>query len=80
MFGHRSRFEARRQHSARDAKITSLYRGTCGVQLPTGQTIKRVQLVNGASWAVGTWVKIERVEQDWQVIGVGTNFTEVVES
>lgn len=77
MFGHRSRFEARRQHSARDAQITALYRGTCDVQLPTGRTLKRVHFAIGSTWPVGTWVKIERVEQDWQVIGIGSSFTEV---
>lgn len=79
MWGMRFRQEARRQHTARDAKITALYRGTCDVQLPTGATIKRVHFASGNTWPVGTWVKIERVGEDWQVIGIGSSFTEVYE-
>lgn len=79
MWGMRFRQEARRQHTARDAKITALYRGTCDVQLPTGATIKRVQFASGNTWPVDTWVKIERVGEDWQVIGIGSSFTEVYE-
>lgn len=76
-WGMRFRQEARRQHTARDAKITALYRGTCDVQLPTGATLKRVHFASGNTWPVGTWVKIERVGVNWQVIGIGSSFTEV---
>ena len=69
--------EARRQHSSRDAKITAVYRGTCDVQLPSGQKLSRVHFASGIVWPIGTWVKIERVENDWQVIGIGSSFTEV---
>lgn len=67
--------EAAEQLSSRVAKITALRGGRCDVLLPNGRTMKAIHFAMGVTLPINTWVQIERVGQDWQVIGFGMAFT-----
>lgn len=69
--------EARQQKSSMVAKIIRLSRGRCDVQLPDGREMRGIHFALGYSWPIDTWVVIERVRNDWQVIGNGPHASEV---
>lgn len=70
--------EARRQRSSITVKIIALSRGRCDVQLPDGRIMKAIHFAQGFTWPIGSWVVIERVETDWQVIGNGPSSSAVI--
>lgn len=67
--------EAKLQLSSRVAKIISVARGRCVVQCTDGRRIANVHFALGRVFPVDTWVQIERVNQDWQVVGIGMAYT-----
>lgn len=67
--------EAKLQLSSRVAKIISITRGRCVVQCTDGRKIANVHFALGRVLPVETWVQIERVNQDWQVVGIGMSYT-----
>lgn len=62
--------EAFRQKSSISGRVKELLPGGyCNVETPDGREIKKVHFSTGFKWPVGSWIQMERVGKDWQVIG-----------